>query len=101
MGTQNNNNGYVLSLLIIICCVFVLLQTIHGGVTFTLQRPFNNSIPAAFVFGDSTVDSGNNDFIMTPFKSNFPPYGKDFQNHIATGRFTNGRLVTDFLGELF
>lgn len=61
-------------------------------------RPFNNSIPAVFVFGDSTVDSGNNNYWITPFKSNFPPYGMDFIDHIPTGRFSNGRLVTDFMG---
>lgn len=56
-----------------------------------------SSVPALFVFGDSTVDSGNNNYINTSFKSNFPPYGKDFPNRVATGRFTNGRLVTDFI----
>lgn len=50
------------------------------------------------MFGDSTVDSGNNNYIVTPFKANFPPYGIDFVNHVPTGRFTNGRLVTDFVG---
>ncbi|GJZ33627.1 hypothetical protein Tco_0579063 [Tanacetum coccineum] len=30
-------------------------------------------------------------------KSNFPPYGRDFVNHVPTGRFTNGRLVSDFI----
>ncbi|CAI9270011.1 unnamed protein product [Lactuca saligna] len=52
---------------------------------------------ALFVFGDSTVDAGNNNFIRTPMKSNFPPYGRDFINHIPTGRFSNGRLVPDFV----
>ncbi|XP_059291134.1 GDSL esterase/lipase At5g45960-like [Lycium ferocissimum] len=61
-----------------------------------LIRPFNNTISAFFVFGDSTVDSGNNNFISTVTKCNFHPYGRDFVNHIPTGRFTNGRLVTDF-----
>ncbi|KAL2475285.1 GDSL esterase/lipase [Abeliophyllum distichum] len=61
------------------------------------KRPFNNSIPAIFVFGDSTVDPGNNNYWKTLFKANFPPYGMDFVNHIPTGRFTNGRLVTDFI----
>ncbi|XP_074325932.1 GDSL esterase/lipase At5g45960-like isoform X2 [Apium graveolens] len=55
------------------------------------------SFPAIFVFGDSTVDPGNNNYIGTPFTSDFPPYGIDFENHIPTGRFTNGRLVTDFI----
>lgn len=57
------------------------------------------SFPAIFVFGDSTVDPGNNNYIGTPFKSDFPPYGIDFANHIPTGRFSNGRLVTDFIGK--
>ncbi|KAK4711107.1 hypothetical protein R3W88_005620 [Solanum pinnatisectum] len=60
-----------------------------------LIKPFNNTISAIFVFGDSTVDSGNNNCRATVTKSNFPPYGRDFVNHIPTGRFTNGRLVTD------
>ncbi|KAL3519910.1 hypothetical protein ACH5RR_018059, partial [Cinchona calisaya] len=64
-----------------------------------LPRPFNNSISSAYIFGDSTVDPGNNNYIGTIFKSNFPPYGQDFLNHIPTGRFTNGRLITDFLAE--
>ncbi|KAL6562094.1 hypothetical protein OROGR_003101 [Orobanche gracilis] len=59
----------------------------------------NSSIPAVFVFGDSTVDSGNNNYIKTIARSNFPPYGKDFPNHIPTGRFTNGKLLTDFLAD--
>ncbi|XP_073059959.1 GDSL esterase/lipase At5g45960-like [Primulina eburnea] len=57
----------------------------------------NVSVSAIFVFGDSTVDPGNNNFLKTSFKSNFPPYGRRFPNHIATGRFTNGLLATDFV----
>lgn len=62
-----------------------------------LQRPFNNTISAVFVFGDSTVDSGNNNFVSTPFRCNFPPYGTNFAHRTPTGRFTDGRLVTDFI----
>lgn len=57
------------------------------------------SVSAIFVFGDSTSDPGNNNYITTPFKSNFPPYGRDFTNQTATGRFTNGLLANDFIGE--
>lgn len=53
--------------------------------------------PALFVFGDSTVDAGNNDYLVTLAKSNFPPYGRDFIDHKPTGRFSNGRLATDFI----
>ncbi|XP_023736729.1 GDSL esterase/lipase At5g45960 [Lactuca sativa] len=58
-----------------------------------------SKISAVFVFGDSTVDPGNNNYISTYSRGNFPPYGKDFINHEPTGRFSNGRLVTDFIAE--
>lgn len=58
-------------------------------------------VPAIIVFGDSTVDAGNNNFIPTIARGNFPPYGRDFDGGVATGRFSNGRLVTDFFSEAF
>lgn len=57
--------------------------------------------PAILVFGDSTVDTGNNNFILTTFKSNHYPYGREFRNSIPTGRFSNGLLVPDLLASLF
>ncbi|KAI4374142.1 hypothetical protein MLD38_012171 [Melastoma candidum] len=65
--------------------------------TATRHRPFNNTVSALFVFGDSTADPGNNNFVSTIFKSDFLPYGQDFIDHRPTGRFTNGRLATDFI----
>ncbi|KAK7261267.1 hypothetical protein RIF29_27575 [Crotalaria pallida] len=56
-------------------------------------------VPALFIFGDSVVDAGNNNNLDTVVKANFPPYGRDFQNHIPTGRFCNGKLATDFTAE--
>ncbi|KAF5473026.1 hypothetical protein F2P56_009672 [Juglans regia] len=61
------------------------------------QGTLNKNISALLVFGDSTVDSGNNNFVSTAFKSNFQPYGREFPNQIPTGRFTDGRLCTDFI----
>ncbi|XP_041026522.1 GDSL esterase/lipase At5g45960 isoform X2 [Juglans microcarpa x Juglans regia] len=61
------------------------------------QGTLNKNISALLVFGDSTVDSGNNNFVSTAFKSNFPPYGREFPNQMPTGRFTDGRLCTDFI----
>ncbi|KAJ3708132.1 hypothetical protein LUZ61_011837 [Rhynchospora tenuis] len=55
--------------------------------------------PAVIVFGDSTVDPGNNNAIDTILRSNFPPYGRDFKNAVPTGRFSNGKLPTDFISE--
>ncbi|KAG5550437.1 hypothetical protein RHGRI_015409 [Rhododendron griersonianum] len=50
-----------------------------------------------YSFGDSFVDPGNNDYIPTFARSNSPPYGNDFPERIATGRFSNGLLFPDFL----
>ena len=57
------------------------------------------NIPAVIVFGDSSVDSGNNNYIPTIARSNFKPYGRDFFGGCPTGRFSNGRLPTDFVSE--
>ncbi|XP_027166944.1 GDSL esterase/lipase At4g16230-like [Coffea eugenioides] len=53
--------------------------------------------PANFVFGDSLVDVGNNNYIVSLSKANFVPNGIDFGK--PTGRYTNGRTIVDILGE--
>ncbi|KAI8552054.1 hypothetical protein RHMOL_Rhmol06G0234600 [Rhododendron molle] len=58
-------------------------------------------VPAVIVFGDSSVDAGNNNGISTVLKSNFAPYGRDFYGGRATGRFSNGRVPSDFISEAF
>ncbi|XP_057529544.1 GDSL esterase/lipase At4g26790-like [Amaranthus tricolor] len=58
-------------------------------------------IPAVIVFGDSSVDTGNNNELSTILKSNFQPYGRDFFGGRPTGRFSNGRLPSDFISEAF
>ncbi|CAN1180178.1 GDSL esterase/lipase At1g06990 [Linum perenne] len=60
----------------------------------------SKQISTILIFGDSTVDTGNNNFLSTVFKSNFPPYGQDYPGHVATGRFSNGKLVPDFLASM-
>lgn len=55
-------------------------------------------VPAILVFGDSIVDTGNNNDLPTLIKSNFPPHGQDFPGHQATGRFCNGKIASDILG---
>lgn len=57
-------------------------------------------VPAILIFGDSVVDVGNNNNMLTLIKANFPPYGRDFVSHRPTGRFSNGKLATDFTGNL-
>jgi len=64
-----------------------------------LKLPPNVSVPAVFVFGDSVVDTGNNNNRTTSFaRSNFPPYGRDFEGGIPTGRFSNGKVPSDLIG---
>lgn len=60
---------------------------------------FAGRVPAIIVFGDSSVDPGNNNVIPTLLKSNFRPYGRDFPGSLPTGRFCNGRIATDFISE--
>ncbi|KAK1654006.1 hypothetical protein QYE76_071811 [Lolium multiflorum] len=51
------------------------------------------------IFGDSMVDVGNNDYLDTIGKVDMPPYGRDFKDHVATGRFCNGKLAIDIIAE--
>jgi hypothetical protein len=51
-----------------------------------------------FSFGDSITDAGNLATISPPDASfNRLPYGETFFGH-PTGRFCDGRLIVDFLG---
>ncbi|KAK6917637.1 GDSL lipase/esterase, partial [Dillenia turbinata] len=78
--------------------LFLISATCFASmVQSTRTRTMNNTVSAIYVFGDSTVDPGNNNYIKALFKANWYPYGKDFINHTATGRFTNGKLTTDFI----
>ncbi|XP_034676815.1 GDSL esterase/lipase At3g14820-like [Vitis riparia] len=65
-----------------------------------VKLPENGTIPAVIVFGDSIVDAGNNNNLVTVAKSNYPPYGRDFSGGIPTGRFSNGKIPSDFVAEL-
>ncbi|XP_026452924.1 GDSL esterase/lipase At2g04570-like [Papaver somniferum] len=78
----------------------LLLCVLNILVFSVLQIMGTTKIPGIVVFGDSTVDAGNNNHIPTLAKSNFLPYGQDFEGGKPTGRFCNGRLPTDFLSEL-
>ena len=66
-----------------------------------LSKSSGGKVPAIIVFGDSTVDAGNNNQIPTIARSNFRPYGRDFSGGKPTGRFSNGRIPTDFISQAF
>ncbi|RZC51443.1 hypothetical protein C5167_019863 [Papaver somniferum] len=78
----------------------LLLCFLNILVFSVLEITGRNKIPGIIVFGDSTVDAGNNNQIPTLAKGNFLPYGQDFEGGKPTGRFCNGRLVTDFLSDM-
>ncbi|KAL4576684.1 hypothetical protein LXL04_012782 [Taraxacum kok-saghyz] len=54
---------------------------------------------AFFVFGDSLVDSGNNNYLVTSARADAPPYGIDHPTHRATGRFSNGYNIPDLISQ--
>ncbi|KAK4729412.1 hypothetical protein R3W88_022400 [Solanum pinnatisectum] len=90
------------------------MYILHNLATFTMTiliififqmfyvLPFCSSTSiATFVFGDSLVDAGNNNFLFTLSKADSPPYGIDFKpsHGHPTGRFTNGLTISDIVGE--
>ncbi|KAF8712079.1 hypothetical protein HU200_028915 [Digitaria exilis] len=77
----------------VLCLLLVFSSTVAatGG-----ARP-----PAIFVFGDSTLDVGNNNYLPgsgVP-RANMRHYGIDFPGSVATGRFSNGYNIADFLAK--
>ncbi|KAJ4710135.1 GDSL esterase/lipase [Melia azedarach] len=59
----------------------------------------NRTFPALIAFGDSILDTGNNNVNNSTAKCNYPPYGIDFIGGKATGRFCDGKILTDFIAE--
>ncbi|KAK9131509.1 hypothetical protein Sjap_011996 [Stephania japonica] len=56
---------------------------------------------AFFIFGDSTVDPGNNNYLQTIPENTAAtkPYGQNGFFDGPTGRFSDGRVITDFIAE--
>ncbi|XP_021278192.1 GDSL esterase/lipase At2g30220-like [Herrania umbratica] len=76
--------------------VFTLVLIIIN--TFNLTRAATlPNFTSILIFGDSTVDTGNNNFIHTLLRGDHLPYGQNFPGHIPTGRFSNGKLIPDFV----
>jgi hypothetical protein len=96
---HNNNNNLPLLLLHFIIILIVVSCKLTNAI---VELPPNVSVPAVLVFGDSIVDTGNNNNnLRTTARCNFPPYGKDFKGGIPTGRFSNGKVPSDLLGTYY
>ncbi|KAJ0983068.1 hypothetical protein J5N97_011323 [Dioscorea zingiberensis] len=56
--------------------------------------------PAMYLFGDSFLDIGNNNYLTSGVKANYYPYGIDYIEGEPTGRWGNGKNSMDFLVEM-
>ncbi|PRQ51701.1 putative SGNH hydrolase-type esterase domain-containing protein [Rosa chinensis] len=90
MATSSRFQVYVLAF-----CATLLIQSGCYGHSVHQRKH-----TALFIFGDSTFDVGNNNYINTStyFQANFFPYGETFFSH-PTGRFSDGRLIPDIIAE--
>uniref|UniRef100_A0A1J3DDU8 GDSL esterase/lipase n=1 Tax=Noccaea caerulescens TaxID=107243 RepID=A0A1J3DDU8_NOCCA len=68
-------------------------------VTLFVMPQQTNAARAFYVFGDSLVDSGNNNYLVTTARADSPPYGIDYPTGRPTGRFSNGLNLPDIVSE--
>ncbi|CAN1322949.1 GDSL esterase/lipase At1g73610 [Linum perenne] len=81
-------------MLVIVVYLLVLLS-----LTSCLGQQTNQSLTAVFAFGDSILDTGNNNQLSLIARANYPPYGKDLPGKTPTGRWGNGRVLSDIVAE--
>ncbi|KAM0970604.1 hypothetical protein ACFX13_018898 [Malus domestica] len=81
-------------------CGFVLLLVFNQSYLGNAADQ-GQGLGASFIFGDSLVDAGNNNYLPTLSKANMVPNGIDLKasGGKPTGRFTNGRTIGDIVGE--
>lgn len=95
----------IVSLLLFLLHLFLSLSAAIRPLpqsSYTISTDLSPTLPshgisAVLAFGDSTLDSGNNNFLRTIVRADRSPYGQDFPGGVATGQFSNGKLITDFL----
>ncbi|MED6222896.1 hypothetical protein PIB30_068878 [Stylosanthes scabra] len=78
----------------------LLLISVSANDVSTAGLSSFSPFSAMFVFGDSLVDNGNNNYLVSLAKANYVPYGID-TSWGPTGRFSNGKMLVDLLGEFF
>jgi phospholipase/lecithinase/hemolysin len=77
----------------------LLLVLLLSSTVISSSKRIQPKFSAIFYFGDSVLDTGNNNHIPTVALANHVPYGRDFPGKKPTGRFSNGRLLPDLLNE--
>ncbi|KAF4349526.1 hypothetical protein F8388_012699 [Cannabis sativa] len=88
MENSSSNHHIASSILLVLLLVLVM--------SFGQQQA---EARAFFVFGDSLVDNGNNNYLATTARADSPPYGIDYPTHRPTGRFSNGLNMPDLISE--
>ncbi|CAL5040558.1 unnamed protein product [Urochloa decumbens] len=76
-------------------CLAISMQVLVAAESFLRWRP-----PPMYVFGDSILDVGNNNYLpgANVSRANMPYYGIDlFPGRIPTGRFSNGHNTVDYI----
>jgi len=86
----------IMAPVVLLVCVISLLASPAAAAPGGDQEV--NLVPAVYVFGDSTVDVGNNQYLPGNAALQLP-YGIDFPHSRPTGRFSNGYNVADFVGQ--
>ncbi|KAK7259773.1 hypothetical protein RIF29_25387 [Crotalaria pallida] len=67
---------------------------------FNLASSEAQMAPALYVFGDSLVDVGNNNYLaLSTERAILPHYGIDFPTKKPNGRFCNGKNAADLIAE--
>ncbi|KAK9022702.1 hypothetical protein V6N11_002946 [Hibiscus sabdariffa] len=80
--------------------VFFINATCCRGKSQQQQQQLPKKQVPFFIFGDSFLDAGNNNYINTSTldQANFWPYGLTYFK-FPTGRFSDGRLLSDFIAK--
>ncbi|ERN06371.1 hypothetical protein AMTR_s00016p00247790 [Amborella trichopoda] len=77
------------------CGMLVVLVVFEGTVV-------NGKSNMLFVFGDSLLDCGTNNYLGRSMKhrANYYPYGMSFSGGNATGRYSDGMVTPDYIAQL-
>jgi len=97
MGMATRANNKLLLLLALALAIIIMV----AGAAAAAAPPSSPPFRTVYAFGDSFTDTGNTLWTTEPFSFRYVssrPYGATFF-HRSTNRYSDGRLVVDFLAE--
>ncbi|KAK7336947.1 hypothetical protein VNO77_17501 [Canavalia gladiata] len=95
---EGSDSGNIIKVMSSVMKVVLGLSSLVVGV-IVIGAKRTEASRAFFVFGDSLVDSGNNNYLATTARADSPPYGIDYPTHHPTGRFSNGYNLPDLISQ--